>query len=168
MRKFTTVAIAAVTLTAGVAATTTASAQSGYDGRRYVDRQSDRGYHSDHRRGYDGRHDGGYGRGYYDNRRYDDRRHYGRRGNGGDAAAAAIIGGVLGYALGAATRPSYGYNSGYSSYPSYSYGSYPSYAYGYSQPSYGYGYSQPSYGHGYNYGYQQPYYGGHCRRGYYC
>lgn len=78
----------------------------------------------------------GHGRHYYwDGRHYRDR--------DSNAVLDAILGGVLGYAVGAATSQNYGY-----AYPSYGY-SYPSY--GYSYPSYGYSY--PSYGYGYNNGY---------------
>lgn len=89
----------------------------------------------------------GYGRHYYW-----DGHHYRDRNN--NAILDAIIGGLLGYAVGAATTRSYG-----SSYPSYGYG-YNSY---YSYPSYGYNYrySYPDYGYnyGYNYGYSYPGYG---------
>jgi hypothetical protein len=87
---------------------------------------------------------------------YWDGHHYRDRNN--NAIVDALIGGVLGYAIGSATSRSYGYG-----YPAYSY-SYPSYGYGYngynsyySYPSYGYGfqYSYPSYGYGYRcYGYR--------------
>ena len=80
----------------------------------------------------------GHGRHYYW-----DGHHYRDRDN--NAVLDAVIGGLLGYAVGAATSRSYGY-----SYPSYGY-SYPSYGYGYnSYPSYGYNsgyYGYPSYGY---------------------
>ena len=81
----------------------------------------------------------GHGRHYYwDGHHYRDRNNH--------AIVDALIAGVLGYAIGAATSRNYGY-----SYP-YSYGySYPSYSYGYSYPSYGYSY--PSYGYSYQYSY---------------
>jgi len=75
----------------------------------------------------------GHGRHYYW-----DGRHYRDRNN--NAIVDALIAGVLGYAVGAATAPSYGYSYPYSySYPSYGYG-YSSY---YNYPGYGYGYSYP-------------------------
>jgi len=71
----------------------------------------------------------GHGRHYYW-----DGDHYRDRNN--NAIIDTIIGGLLGYAVGAASAGSYAYG-----YPSYGY-SYPSYGYGsyYSYPSYGYGY----------------------------
>jgi hypothetical protein len=83
----------------------------------------------------------GHGRHYYW-----DGHHYRDRNN--NAIIDTIIGGLLGYAVGAASAGSYAYgypSYGYS-YPSYGY-SYPSY--GYSYPSYGYGsyYNYPSYGY---------------------
>jgi hypothetical protein len=101
----------------------------------------------------------GHGRHYYwDGHHYRDRT--------SNAIVDALIGGVIGYALGAATSRSYGY--GYPSYGYSSYGySYPSYGYstyGYSYPSYGYstyGYSYPSYGYG-SYGYGYPTYRSRC------
>ena len=91
---------------------------------------------------------------------YWDGHHYRDRNN--NAVIDALIGGVLGYAVGTATSRSYGYG-----YPAYSY-SYPSYGYGYNgysgynnsyyrYPSYGYGYqySAPSYSYpSYCYGYR--------------
>lgn len=79
----------------------------------------------------------GHGRHYYW-----DGRHYRDRDN--NAVLDAVIGGLLGYAVGSMSNRSYGY-----SYPSYGY-SYPSYSYGYngySYPSYGYQYSDPNYGY---------------------
>lgn len=104
-----------------------------------------------------------YGRSYgtYGHHRhyYWDGRHY--RDRDSHAILDAIIGGLLGYAVGSATNRSYSYGyPGYSysyGYPSYSY-SYPSY--GYSYPSYGYSngyYGYPSYGYSnrcYAYGYR--------------
>jgi hypothetical protein len=83
---------------------------------------------------YYGRSSGTYGHGRH---YYWDGRHYRDRDN--NAVLDAVIGGLLGYAVGSANR-------GYYNYPSYSY-SYPSY--GYSYPSYGYNYqySYPSYGY---------------------
>lgn len=94
---------------------------------------------------------------------YWDGHHY--RDRTSNAIIDALLGGVLGYALGATTSrsygygyPAYGYSSyGYSGYPSYGYSSYgyssyPGYgSYGYSYP--GYGYSYPSYGYRCSYGY---------------
>jgi hypothetical protein len=80
---------------------------------------------------------------------YWDGHHY--RDRDSNAIIDAVIGGLLGYAVGSLAAPSYGY--GYS-YPSYSY-SYPSYGYGNyynSYPSYGYGGYYNSYP-GYNYCY---------------
>lgn len=88
----------------------------------------------------------GHGRHYYW-----DGRHYRDRSN--NAVIDTIIGGLLGYAVGAASAGSYAYG-----YPSYGY-SYPSYGYGYnnyySYPSYGYGsyYSYPNYSYRYGYRY---------------
>lgn len=83
----------------------------------------------------------GHGRHYYwDGHHYRDRNNH--------AIVDALIGGVLGYAIGAASAGSYAYPYGYS-YPNY----------GYSYPSYGYGsyYSYPSYGYGYQYSYPRTY-----------
>jgi CubicO group peptidase (beta-lactamase class C family) len=81
---------------------------------------------------------------------YWDGHHYRDRNN--NAVIDALIGGVLGYAIGSATsRSNYGY-----AYPSYSY-SYPSYGYGYSRS-----YSYPSYGYGYQYSYPSYGYSGYC------
>jgi hypothetical protein len=83
----------------------------------------------------------GHGRHYYwDGHHYRDRNNH--------AVVDALIGGVLGYAIGAASAGSYAYPYGYS-YPNY----------GYSYPSYGYGsyYSYPSYGYGYQYSYPRTY-----------
>lgn len=83
----------------------------------------------------------GHGRHYYW-----DGYHYRDRDN--NAVLDTIIGGLLGYAVGAAT------NRSYYSYPSYGY-SYPAYGYSngyYSYPGYSYQYSYPSYG------YSNPYY----------
>ena len=88
---------------------------------------------------------GTYGQGrhyYWDGHHYRDRNNH--------AIVDALIGGVIGYAIGSLASPSYGYG-----YRSYGY-SYPSY--GYSYPSYGYTY--PSYGYSYpSYGYTYPSYG---------
>ena len=90
---------------------------------------------------YYGRSSGSYGHGRH---YYWDGHHYRDRDN--NAVLDAVIGGLLGYAVGSMTNQSYGY-----SYPSYGY-SYPSY--GYSYPSYGYSsYSYPSYGYQYQYSY---------------
>jgi hypothetical protein len=96
---------------------------------------------------YYGRTYGTYGHGRH---YYWDGRHYRDRDN--NAVLDAIIGGLLGYAVGSMSRPSYGYG-----YPAYGY-SYPAYGYGYnSYPSYGYNYqySYPSYGYGDSYYYYQ-------------
>jgi hypothetical protein len=81
----------------------------------------------------------GHGRHYYwDGHHYRDRSNH--------AIVDALIGGVLGYAIGAASAGSYAYPSYGYSYPSYGYSNYYSYpSYGYSYPSYGYGsyYSYP-------------------------
>lgn len=99
---------------------------------------------------------------------YWDGHHYRDRDN--NAVLDAVIGGLLGYAVGSLSSGSYGYSSpSYSySYPSYSY-SYPSYGYSYPSYSYSYpnsGYSDPSYGSAYssyynspNYQYSDPNYG---------
>ena len=87
---------------------------------------------------YYGRSSGTYGHGRH---YYWDGHHYRDRNN--NAILDAVIGGLLGYAVGTATNRSYGY-----SYPAYSY-SYPSYGYGYSNSYYSY----PAYGYGYQYGY---------------
>ncbi len=104
---------------------------------------------------YYGRSYGTYGHGRH---YYWDGHHYRDRDN--NAILDVIIGGLLGYAVGAATNRSYGYG-----YPSYGY-SYPygyssySYPYGYSSYSYPYGYSSYGYpGYGYNYQYSYPAYG---------
>lgn len=85
----------------------------------------------------------GHGRHYYW-----DGHHYRDRNN--NAVLDAVIGGLLGYAVGSMSNRSYGYG-------------YPSYGYGYSNAYYGYpgyGYSQYSYpGYGYNYQYSYPGYG---------
>lgn len=94
---------------------------------------ADAQYYGQHSRSY-----GSYGHGRH---YYWDGHHYRDRDN--NAVLDAVIGGLLGYAVGSMSNQSYGY-----SYPSYGY-SYPSY--GYSYPSYGYSY--PSYGYGYNNGY---------------
>ncbi|MGN6849097.1 MAG: hypothetical protein ACTHJK_06440 [Sphingomicrobium sp.] len=97
---------------------------------------------------YYGRSYGTYGHGRH---YYWDGHHYRDRNN--NAIVDALIGGVLGYAIGAASAGSYAYG-----YPSYGY-SYPSYGYGYSNyysyPSYGYGsyYSYPNYSYRYGYRY---------------
>jgi hypothetical protein len=91
MRKLLTAALAGLTLVGGVAATTSASAD---DRRGYRGHQ---GYYNNGHRGYSNR-------GYY-NPGYGN---YYRRDRGGDQAVAAIAGGLLGYALGAATsQPRY-------------------------------------------------------------
>lgn len=88
---------------------------------------------------YYGRSHGTYGHGRH---YYWDGRHYRDRDN--NAILDAVIGGLLGYAVGSANNRSY-----------------------YSAPAYGYGYTAPAYGYspyGYsNYGYQynSPYYGGY-------
>jgi hypothetical protein len=79
------------------------------------------------------------------------RRHYRRANRAGPAVAASIIGGVLGAAAIAASRPRY-YDYGY--YPGYSYG-YPAYGGYYPYGGVSYGYS-PAY-----YGYRRSYYGGY-------
>ena len=101
---------------------------------------------------YYGRTYGTYGHGRH---YYWDGRHYRDRDN--NAVLDAVIGGLLGYAIGSASNRSYGY-----SYPSYGY-SYPSYGYGYSNgyysyPSYGYNYQYgyPGYGYGYSNNYYYP------------
>jgi hypothetical protein len=63
----------------------------------------------------------------------------------GDIAAGALVGGVLGYAIGQSNQPYSGY--GYAT-PYYGY------QYGYSAPSYGYGYAP---GYGSYYGYENTY-----------
>jgi hypothetical protein len=76
--------------------------------------------------------------------------HHHHHNKAGTAIAAAVVGSVLGYAVGSSRG--YGY-----SYPSYGYGNYgyqPGYNYGY-QPTYNYGYR----GHGYNNAYAYPSYG---------
>lgn len=82
--------------------------------------------------------------------------HHHHRNKAGAAIAAAVVGGLLGYAVGSSrsygpSYPSYGYGS-YGYQPAYNYGYQPGYNYGY--PGYGYsnGYSAPSYG--YDGGYQ--------------
>jgi hypothetical protein len=151
MRKLMTAGLAGATLVAGVAASTAASAQV-HIGSPGFEQVQYRGYGYGH---------GGYNRGYY-NRGYG--HHYNRghyRRNNNDAAAAAIIGGVLGYALGAATAPRQQYYSqpyyGRQTYyaPPVYYAPQPRY---YAPPVY---YSQPYYG-----GHHGGYYGRSC--GYYC
>lgn len=85
MRKLLTAGLAAVTVI-GAGLTATAAAAQGYYGRH----------------GYNNRYDGNRyyrDRGYYRNHGYYNR----RRGRDNDEAVAAIAGGLLGYALGAAT-----------------------------------------------------------------
>lgn len=90
-----------------------------------------------------------------------------RYDNDDNEVGAAIIGGVLGFALGAAVGSSSNRNRygsyGYGSSPYYggSYGSPYGYGYGSSSPYYGgsYGYGSPYYGSS-RYGYGSPYYGG--------
>lgn len=91
---------------------------------------------------YYGRSYGSYGHGRH---YYWDGHHYRDRNN--NAVLDAVIGGLLGYAVGSMSNRSYGY-----SYPSYGY-SYPAYGSGYNSAYYGY----PSYG--YNYQYSYPGYG---------
>lgn len=77
---------------------------------------------------------------------YWDGHHYRDRDN--NAVLDAVIGGLLGYAVGSMSNRSYSYG-----YPAYSYG-YPSYGYGYNNAYYGYpSYSYPSYGYSYQYSY---------------
>lgn len=94
----------------------------------------------------------GHGRHYYW-----DGHHYRDRDN--NAVLDAVIGGLLGYAVGNMTSRSYGYG------PAYGYGySAPAYGYGYSAPAYGYGYGAPAYGYQYNSPYYGGYYDGYGRR----
>jgi hypothetical protein len=100
---------------------------------------------------YYGRSYGSYGHG---RNYYWDGHHYRDRNN--NAVLDAVIGGLLGYAVGSMSNRSY-------SYPSYGYGynnayyGYPAYGYTnqYSYPSYGYNYqySYPGYGYSNNYYY---------------
>ena len=84
--------------------------------------------------------------------------HHHHRNRAGAAIAAAVVGSVLGYAVGSSrgygySQPSYGYgNYGYR--PGYNYGYQPGYSYGY-QPAYNYGYP----GYGYTNSYAYPGYG---------
>ncbi|HEV2596463.1 MAG TPA: hypothetical protein VGU01_14825 [Sphingomicrobium sp.] len=80
---------------------------------------------------YYGRSSGSYGHGRH---YYWDGRHYRDRDN--NAVLDAVIGGLLGYAVGSMSNRSYGY-------------SYPSYGYGYNNAYYG----NPGYGYSYQYGY---------------
>lgn len=92
---------------------------------------------------YYGRSYGTYGHGRH---YYWDGHHYRDRSN--NAILDAVIGGLLGYAVGTASNRSYSYG-----YPAYSY-SYPNYGYSngyYSYPSYGYNYQYSYPGYGYNY-----------------
>lgn len=67
-----------------------------------------------------------------------------RAADAGDIAAGALVGGVLGYAIGQSNQPYYGYGYGTPYY------GYQGYQYGYTMPSYGYGYA-PGYGSYYGY-----------------
>lgn len=80
---------------------------------------------------------------------YSYHRHH-RDNDAGAAIAGALVGGILGYALGSS---SHGYGYSYPAYRYNNYGYYPSYGYNY--PSYGsnYGYTYPSYGYNGGYGY---------------
>lgn len=83
---------------------------------------------------------------------------YGHRDDSGAAVGAALLGGVIGLAVGSSLAqpyPAYGYAE-----PAYGYGYAPAPAYAYPEPYYA-----PSYGYGYSYapryyGYGHGYYGG--------
>jgi hypothetical protein len=93
---------------------------------------------------YYGRSSGTYGHGRH---YYWDGRHYRDRDN--NAVLDAVIGGLLGYAVGSMS------NRSYNSYPSYGY-SYPAYGYSsgyYGYPSYSYQYSNPGYDYSNSYYY---------------
>jgi hypothetical protein len=149
MRKLMTAGLAGLTLVAGVATTSAAAADvrigtPGFERVQYYGGYGHRGYYAPryHHRGYN------YG-------------HY-RRRDGGDAAAAAIVGGVLGFALGAAVAgpPRTHYSQPYYSQPYYGYSRY--HAPRYYAPRY---YAPPL-----RYYAPAPYYGRTCYDGYryYC
>ena len=144
MRKLMTAGLAGLTLVAGVATTSAATA-----GVRVGQPGFERVQHYGYGPGYYQR---GYNNGYY------------RRRDNGNEAAAAIVGGVLGFALGSAlnsqprtyySQPYYGYSTYYAP-PRYSY------APRYYAPRY---YAPPP-----RYYAPAPYYGGSCYDGYryYC
>jgi hypothetical protein len=86
---------------------------------------------------------------YYKSYRYSSHRHH-HNNNAGAAIAGALVGGVLGYALGSSQGRGYSYPShGYSNY-----GYRQTYNYGYPSYGYNYGNTYPRYDYNGGYGYR--------------